>query len=53
MKVIIIIIVLVAFTSCGKSKVQKCIDSKVEQGWSYSDAKEGCEEGYHDSIIKK
>lgn len=53
MRIIILLTYLLLTASCGKSKVQECIDSKVSQGWSYSDAKSECESGYADSKIRR
>jgi len=53
MRILVLLTYLVLSVSCGKTKVQECIDSKVKEGWSYSDAKEACEEGYYDSKIRR
>ena len=44
---------LISLSSCRKSKIDECIDSKVKQGMSTSDAREECEEAYYDSQIRR
>jgi hypothetical protein len=45
-------IIVIASTSCRDSALDRCIDSKVEQGMSASDAREECEEARADSQIR-
>ena len=52
-KLLIILIISTALTSCGDSDLDQCIDSKVEQGMSASDAREECEEDGADSQIRR
>lgn len=53
MRILILLLYVVLSVSCGKSKIQECIDSKVKDGWSYSDAKEDCEDGYNEAKIRR
>lgn len=52
-KLFTILIVITALTSCRDSALDRCIDSKVEQGMSASDAREECEEARADSQIRR
>jgi hypothetical protein len=52
-KLFAILIVITALTSCRDSALDRCIDSKVEQGMSASDAREECEEARADSQIRR
>jgi len=47
-----IVLFVISLCSCTNSKVEECIDTKVEMGMNYSDAKDECEEGYNDSKIR-
>jgi hypothetical protein len=48
-----VLILLTVITSCRDSAMDRCIDSKVEQGMSANDAREECEEDRADSQIRR
>ncbi len=52
-KLFAILIISTVVSSCGDSALDKCIDYKVEQGMSASDAREECEEARADSEIRR
>ena len=52
-KLLIFFNVVTALTSCRDSLLDKCIDSKIEQGMSASDARDECEEVRADSQIRR
>ena len=52
-RIILTGMLLISLSSCRKSKIDECIDSKVKQGMSTSDAREECEEAYYDSQIRR
>ncbi|WP_189663354.1 MULTISPECIES: hypothetical protein [unclassified Polaribacter] len=52
-KLLTILIITITLTSCRDSALGKCIDTKVEQGMSASDARDECEEARADSKIRR
>jgi len=52
-KLLTFFILVTALTSCRDSALDRCIDSKVEQGMSERDAREECEEARADSQIRR
>ncbi len=48
-KKVICIIGIIALSSCG-SKKSKCIDSLMEEGMTYEQAKEECEDAMLDGV---
>jgi len=48
----IIVLFIFFLCSCKNSRIEECIDSKVDRGMNYSDAKAECEEGYEESKMR-
>ena len=52
-KLSIALIVFSSLSSCGDSALDSCIDSKVEEGMSASEARKECEEQRSDAKIRR